>query len=56
MPNFPDPDLRLHRRLDEMEDNMAEIIIDLRRSVQLLADNVGRLHARLEKLETLNDD
>jgi hypothetical protein len=34
-----------------MDKSIAEVIVDLRRSLQLLTDTVGRLHQRIEKLE-----
>jgi hypothetical protein len=51
MPSFPDPDKQLLDRLDQMDESIAEVIVDLRRSLQLLTDTVGRLHQRIEKLE-----
>jgi hypothetical protein len=51
MPSFPDLDKQLLNRLDEMDESIAEVIVDLRRSLQLLTDTVGRLHQRIEKIE-----
>jgi hypothetical protein len=51
MPSFPDPDKQLLDRLDQMDESIAEVIVDLRRSLQLLTDTVGRLHQRVGKLE-----
>jgi len=56
MPSFPDPDKQLLNRLDEMDESIAEVIVDLRRSLQLLTDTVGRLHQRIEKLENNSSD
>lgn len=52
MPNFPDPDLEIIRRLDEMEENTAECIVDLRRTVQVLADTVRQL--RVDHIRLIN--
>lgn len=50
MPNFPDPDLQVLRRLDELDESFSECVVDLRRTVQVLADTVRQLridHIRL---------
>jgi hypothetical protein len=52
MPDFPNPDFRIIERLDDMEQSMSECVIDLRRSVELLADTVGELNRRIERLES----
>jgi hypothetical protein len=50
MPDLPDPDLQVSRRLDELDESFAERVVDLRRTVQVLADTVRQLridHIRL---------
>jgi len=43
MPNLPDPDLQVLRRLDELDESSAECVVDLRCTVQVLADTVRQL-------------
>jgi DNA polymerase III psi subunit len=43
MPNFPDPDLQVLRRLDELDERFTECVVDLRRTIQVLADTVRQL-------------
>ena len=47
-----DPDLQVLRRLDELDESFAERVVDLRRSVQLLADTVRQL--RVDQIRLSN--
>ena len=52
MPNFPDPDLQVLRRLDELDESFAECVADLRRAVKALADMVCQL--RVDQIRLSN--
>lgn len=52
MPDFPDPDHRVIEKLDEIEESTAECIVDLRRTVQVLADTIHQL--RVDHIRLIN--
>lgn len=52
MPSFPDPDQQILRRLDELDESFAECVVDLRRTVQVLADTVRQL--RVDQIRLSN--
>jgi hypothetical protein len=52
MPDLPDPDLQMLRRLDELDESFAECVVDLRRTVQLLTDSVRQL--RVDQIRLSN--
>lgn len=52
MPSFPDPELQIVRRLDELDESFAECVVDLRRTVRLLADTTRQL--RVDHIRLIN--